>query len=389
MKSKLHNSPPQPDKQLRFRWRKLIFASALLGLGLLLIACVLVAGGSLPQASTGPLIVWAPSNATATVTPFQPVPPTPTYIYTGIPTPMPEVKQIKPTPIEPTPAAVQPPIGKSWNDYPGPIVWPDIDIPAPTGLLEQPAGQINIMLLGSDQRPVDGSFRTDTIILVTLNTVLGTANVTTFPRDLYVYIPGYTVQRINTAFEFGNFDSLALTMEYNFGVHPDHYVLINFASFVDIVDSLGGITVDVEKPLTDHRDGYGDYYTMPAGSQHMDGQTVLWYVRARYTTSDFDRGRRQQEVLVAIGKRLLSLNALTRVPELYNIYRNNVTTDLTLNDVVSLLPLAAKLSDTSRIHRFAIGPEQVYDWTNKSGAMVLVPIREAVLEVMYQALNSP
>jgi anionic cell wall polymer biosynthesis LytR-Cps2A-Psr (LCP) family protein len=178
-------------------------------------------------------------------------------------------------------------------------------------------------------------------------------------------------------------------MEYNFGVHPDHYVLINFWSFVDFVDSLGGITVDVERPLTDHRDGYGDYYTIPAGSIHMDGQTVLWYVRARYTTSDFDRGRRQEEVLVAIGKQLLSLNALTRVPDLYNIYRDNVTTDLSLDVVVSLLPLAAKLSDTSRIHRFAIGPQQVYDWVNYSGAMVLVPIRERVLEVMHQALNSP
>lgn len=292
-------------------------------------------------------------------------------------------------PVEPTPAAVQPPVAKSWNDYPGPIVWPDIDIPSPTGLLEQPSGQINILLLGSDQRPDDGGFRTDTIILVTLNTVLGTANITTFPRDLYVYIPGYTVQRINTAFAFGDFQSLALTMEYNFGVHPDHYVLINFWSFVDFVDSLGGITVDVERPLTDHRDGYGDYYTIPAGSIHMDGQTVLWYVRARYTTSDFDRGRRQEEVLVAIGKQLLSLNALTRVPDLYNIYRDNVTTDLSLDVVVSLLPLAAKLSDTSRIHRFAIGPQQVYDWVNYSGAMVLVPIRERVLEVMHQALNSP
>jgi LCP family protein required for cell wall assembly len=203
-----------------------------------------------------------------------------------------------------------------------------------------------------------------------------------------VYIPGYTVQRINTAFAFGDFESLALTFEYNFGVHPNHYVMINFWSFVDIVDSLGGITVDVGLTLTDHRDGYGNY-TVPAGSVHMDGQTVLWYVRARYTTSDFDRGRRQQEVLEAIGNRLLSLNALTRVPELYDIYRNNVTTDLSVDDVVSLLPLATKLSDTSRIHRYAIGPQQVYNWTNYSGAMVLVPVREAVLAVMQQALNNP
>jgi LCP family protein required for cell wall assembly len=385
MSSKTPHPTPRPNKPQKFslKTRRLILTLVLLALCFLLIACMMLEGSSSISQVPGSMIVWAPADATATVTPFQPIPPTPTYIFTDVPTP-----PVRVMTIEPTPAGVQPPLAKSWNDYPGPIVWPDIDIPSPTGLLEQPSGQTNILLLGSDQRPSDGGFRTDTIIMVTLNSVLGTVNVTTFPRDLYVYIPGYTVQRINTAFAFGDFESLATTFEYNFGVRPSHYVLINFWSFVDIVDSLGGVDVAVESTFTDHRDGYGDY-TVPAGNIHMDGQTVLWYVRARYTTSDFDRGRRQQEVLEAIGNRLLSLNALTRVPELYDIYRNNVTTDLSVEDVLGMLPLAARLSDTSRIHRFAIGPGQVYNWTNYSGAMVLVPIREAVLAVMYQALNSP
>lgn len=379
------SQPTKKKRQLAKKWRKPILVLALITLGFVIAACVLLepAPNTTGQSPVS-MIVWAPADATATSTPFQPVAPTPTYILTDLPTP-----EATSNPIEPTPAGVQPPIAKSWNDYPGPIVWPDIDIPAPTGLLEQPAGQTNILLLGSDQRPSDGGFRTDTIILVTLNTEMGTVNVTTFPRDLYVYIPGYTVQRINTAFAFGDFEGLAQTFEYNFGVHPDHYVLINFWSFVDIVDSLGGIDVNVERTFSDQRDGYGDFYTVYAGNVHMDGQTVLWYVRARHTTSDFDRGRRQEEVLVAIGNKLLSLDALTRAPELYNIYRNNVTTDLGLDDVLSMLPLAAKLADNSRIRRFAISPNEVYNWTNYSGAMVLVPIREAVLEVMYQALNSP
>lgn len=385
----MSSTSPNPDLLLQkepgsaYAWRYFIRGALLLALGFLLIACVFLEGSVLSNQAPVSMIVWAPSDATATVTPFQPIPPTPTYILTAIPT-----QPKKEIAFEPTPAEVNPPVSKSWNDYPGPIVWPDIDIPAPTGLIQQPANQINILLLGSDQRPSDGGFRTDTIILVTLNTELGTANITTFPRDLYVYIPGYTVQRINTAFAFGDFEGLALTFEYNFGVHPDHYVMINFWSFVQVVDNLGGITVEVEYPLTDHRDGYGNY-TVPSGSVHMDGETTLWYVRARYTSSDFDRGRRQQEVLMAFGKRLLSLNALTRAPELYNIYRDNVTTDLSLNELISLLPLATKLGDTSRIHRFGIGLSQVYDWVNYSGAMVLVPIREAVLDVMRQALNSP
>jgi LCP family protein required for cell wall assembly len=380
--------PERTDKDKRFTLvrRYLIQGCILLILGFIMIACVLMEGRPLANKNPESMLIWAPENATVTLTPFQPIAPTPTYIFTTEPTKVAQVTKVKT--VKPTPVEVQPPVAKSWNDYAGPIVWPDIDIPSPTGLLEQPAGQMNILLLGSDQRPSDGGFRTDTIILVTLNTEIGTVNLTTFPRDLYVYIPGYTVQRINTAFAFGDFEGLALTMEYNFGVHPDYYVMINFSSFQRVIDSLGGITVDVERPLTDHRDDHGDY-TVPAGSINMDGETALWYVRARYTTSDFDRGRRQEEVIIALGKKLLSLNALTRAPELYDTYRDNVTTDLSLNDVISWLPLAAKLSDTSRIHRFAIGPSQVYDWVNYSGAMVLVPIREAVLEVMRQALNSP
>jgi LCP family protein required for cell wall assembly len=321
----------------------------------------------------------APADATATPTPFQPLPPTPAYFPIGVLTPA----------ANPTsgPDATNP-VPKSWSDYPGPIVWPDIDIPTPVGLLPQPEGQTNILLLGSDQRPDTGGFRTDTILLVTLNPALGIANVTTVPRDLYVYIPGWTVQRINTAFIWGGFDALALTFEYNLGVRPDHYVLINHWSFSQAIDSLGGIDVNVAITHTDHRDKYGNY-TVPAGIVHMDGATALWYVRSRYSTNDFDRGRRQQEVLQAIFVRMLSLDAISRAPELYNIYRESVTTDLTIDDVTPLLPLAAQLSDTSRIHRYAISPQQVVNWVNTSGAQVLLPIREAVIEVMKQALNSP
>ncbi len=332
--------------------------------------------------SGGPVFVFAPANATPTATPFQPSAPTPTYIPTNQPTP---TVFIPPT--AELPEIVEP-VAKSWDDYPGPTVWPDIDIPAPTGILAQPEGQVTILLLGSDQRPSDGGLRTDTILLLTLNTKEGTVNITSFPRDLYVYIPGWTVQRINTAYGFGGFESLALTLEYNFGVHPDHYVMINFSSFKEVIDSLGGINVNVAAPLTDHRDAYGDY-TVPAGIVTMDGETALWYVRARYTTSDFDRGRRQQEVLQAIFEKLLSLDAIERAPDLYDIYRQNVTTDMTFDQMAELAPLAVQLRDTSRIHHYFIGPETVMNWVNYSGAQVLLPIRDAVLEVMKQALNSP
>jgi LCP family protein required for cell wall assembly len=190
------------------------------------------------------------------------IPPTPTP--TPEPTPEPEVQEeIVFTSDE----------GRSWNDYPGPSIWPDMQAPAPVGILSHPEDQINILLLGSDQRPNDGGFRTDTIQLLTINPSAGTVKLTAFPRDLYVYIPGYTMQRINTAMGWGGFDALANTMEYNFGVRPEYYVLINFSSFKDAIDSIGGITVDVGKDFCDHRDDFGEF-CVSQSSYWMNGKTA-------------------------------------------------------------------------------------------------------------------
>jgi LCP family protein required for cell wall assembly len=236
-----------------------------------------------------------------------------------------------PTPIPPTPTPI--PFtpqdsqltgdeGRSWQDYPGPTIWPDIAVPAPVGLLSHPEDQINILLLGSDQREGDNGFRTDTILLVTINPSEGTVKLTSFPRDLYVYIPGYTVQRINTAFGWGGFDALADTMEYNFGVRPEYYAMINLWSFIDVINSIEGVTVEIGRDLCDHRDNWGEF-CVSQGTMWMDGKTALWYVRSRKTTSDLDRGRRQQEVLEAVFDKIISMDGL-HVPELYDIYRDNV-----------------------------------------------------------------
>lgn len=328
------------------------------------------------------LLIVAPPGSTSTATPFQPSP------ATATPLPIVEVTAAVP---EPTATKKVKKIaegqGRSWSDYPGPVIWPDIEIPPPTGILSHPAGQINIMLLGSDQRPYESGLRTDTIILLTLNPTAGTASLTSFPRDLYVNIPGYTVERINTAYGYGGFEMLALTMEYNFGVRPDYFVLINLWSFVEVIDSLGGIDVEIGKDLCDHRDDHGTY-CVQAGTQHMHGETTLWYVRSRYSTNDVDRNRRQQEVVTGLFSKLLSLDGLTRADELFDIYKANVTTNMSYKKMAELIPLAAQLSDFSRIHHYYIGFEHVIPWVNYYGAQVLLPVRESVLDVMKQALNS-
>lgn len=308
-----------------------------------------------------PDFLYNPVNATTTATPFQPLAPTATYFPT-------------PTPPPPTPAPTQ--VGSYSN--PNSLT---------TGLIPQPKGQINILLLGSDQRFGSYGFRTDTIILVTINPATDSINITSFPRDLYVNIPGGSQNRINTAFGRGGFETMADTFEVNLGVRPDFYVLINFWSFVDLVDSLGGIDVNAAQPLSEHT--ARGWFTIPAGINHMDGDTALYYSRSRYSTSDFDRNRRQQEIVQAILDKMLSLYTIAKIPELYRIYSENVTTNMNLSDVIPLIPVAARFTDTSRIKHYFIGRPQVTSWVTPGGAQVLLPNQAAVIEVMKQALNSP
>jgi LCP family protein required for cell wall assembly len=352
------------------------------------VACILPGQILSPHAglfNLSSFLQGASAGSTPTPTPFQPLPPTPTYLpSSGVAGEIDSEQASDPNPEQQLTATAS----KVWEDYAGPSVWPDIDVPAPMGVLPHPEDQVNILLLGSDQRPDDGGFRTDTIQLVTINPQESTVKLTSFPRDLYVYIPGYTVQRINTAFGWGDFEALAVTMEYNFGVKPDYYVLTNFWSFVDVINSLGGITVQIEQALCDQRNAMGDF-CVNTGPMWMDGDTALWYVRSRYSTSDIDRGRRQQEVLEGLFDQLISLDGLQRAPELYNIYKQNVTTDLTFNELMGFLPIATKLAGTVEIERQSIGEDQAYDWVTTSGAMVLVPVREKVLEFMRQVISEP
>ena len=314
--------------------------------------------------TASPTYVMAAEDATATPTPFQPLPPTPkvqpTEVVTVIPTET----------ATPTPQITLPPEGQ------------------PEQSLDQlPGKQINILLLGTDARPRSTNFRTDTIILLTLNPELGKVNLTSFPRDLYVTLPGWGSNRINTAWTFGGYKMLSNTFKHNFGITPDYYVLVNFSAFKFIVDSLGGLDVNVGQPLSDYRAGY--WVNIPKGVVHMDADSVLWYVRSRKTSNDFARNKRQQEVLQAIFEKMLSMDAIRRAPEFYEIYKDNVKTDLSWVDILSWLPLAAKMAEEPNIKHYYINSKQVYDWITPEGAMVLLPNQQAVMQIIRKSQNLP
>lgn len=306
-----------------------------------------------------------PADATATPTPFQPLPPTPVIFPTYTPT-------LTPTPL---PTSTPEPVNPSDGNRAGNL-----------GSV-QPDNQVNILLLGSDKRKWGTSFRTDTIILATLNMDLGTINLTSFPRDLYVTIPNYGTNRINTAWGYGGFKSLADTFQENFGVRPDHYVLINFSAFKRFIDSLGGLEVNVANKMSDYR--AGRLVTIGKGRQYMDADLVLWYVRSRKTSNDFYRNRRQQEVLRAVFEKMLTINGLSKIPEFYDLYKDTVTTDLDWDFIASWLPLATKINSAEALQSYYVGPEAAYDWITYEGAMVLIPRPAEVRKTLRKALNLP
>lgn len=317
-----------------------------------------------PQAVAQLFVSPAP-NSTATPTPFQPLGPTITPTITPTPT---ETPALEPTGEE---AANQPtPVRVSQN---------------------LPEGTVNFLVLGSDQRP-GGGYRTDVVMLVSINTGKSTVNIVSFPRDLYIPIPGWTTQRVNTVFAHGGFPMMADTFEYNFGVRPSFYVMTNFDGFKGIINSMGGIDVNVGQYLSDSCDlpqSVAGRCTVYPGVVSMDGATALWYVRSRHSSSDFDRLRRAQEVLYAIFDQLMSMDALSRAPELFSDFQSSVETNISVDDILPLLPVAANvLGDPSLIHRYSIGPGQVYDYITEGGAMVLLPNYNAIALIIAQAIYS-
>ncbi|MCX6054903.1 MAG: LCP family protein [Chloroflexi bacterium] len=301
-------------------------------------------------------------NNPATPTPFQPIPPTATI--GAISTPLPS--------LVPTEQNV-------------PQVSSSVNLSFP-----RPPGQVNILLLGSDYRPGRG-YRTDVMMVLSLNPTEGTASLTSFPRDLYVDIPGIGPERINTAQSFGGFALSAATLMNNFNVPVDYYLMTTFSGFKGIVDTLGGVNIYASYELYDScslPQAVNKMCYVPAGSNTMNGETALWYVRSRYSTNDFDRTRRAQEMVRAIFQKTMSLDALSRGPELYNMFISSVETNIPLEVVRELLPFSSKIiADPSIVKRYAIGPENTYDYiVPGSGAMVLIPDMVSISGIIQQAI---
>jgi LCP family protein required for cell wall assembly len=239
-----------------------------------------------------------------------------------------------------------------------------------------------LVIAGVDHtRPYIG--RTDALALVIYHPRLARASLVSIPPDLIGYIPGYTMQRMNTAYAVGGARRLQSALEYNFGLRPTTYAILNLDDFQSLIDDLGGINVTILEELSSFCPD------IPHGLTLLNGAQALCYMRLRVGEDEQARNRRQQEILRTVFLRLVEGGNLVRVSDLYARHRSSVDTNLTLDDFQQSIPLALKLGDPARIGYFQLSEKQLNLWqiSQHPRLNVFLPNRPALMVLMQQAIN--
>ena len=243
--------------------------------------------------------------------------------------------------------------------------------------------RLNILLIGADQRPSEGTFNTDTLIVVSIDPLTHTVAMFSLPRDTVdvptppgparnAFGPLYT-RKINawwTSVHLRSdlFPGNKKTRGYNglkeilgnlYKLDIKYFVEVNFDGFKSIVDEMGGVTVNVQVPVSDDRfpssGGTLRRVYIPSGIQHMNGAEALRYARSRHGSNDFDRGARQQRVLLSLREQADPQDLIPRIPELIDALKSAVSTDIPTNQLAPLLGLASQV-DTKNIQSYVFAP---------------------------------
>lgn len=277
-----------------------------------------------------------------------------------------------------------------------------VPTPLPTLAAWEGTDRINILLLGIDRRPGEAFIsRTDSMMVISVNPKNDTASVLSIPRDLYVQIPGYGQDRINTALVYGSregdhVDGAVLAMQtvsYNLNIPIQHFVLVDFGAFVRVIDILEGVDLEVPYDINDSmypdmEYGYDPLY-IPAGMNHFDGDLALKYARTRHADSDFNRAYRQQQILFAARDKALRMGLgelLMRAPSLYREVESGIRTDLSLENILRLAKTVGDIP-SGNIQSAVIDQNYVTGFRTPAGAAVQLLNTETALP-MIQALFS-
>jgi polyisoprenyl-teichoic acid--peptidoglycan teichoic acid transferase len=258
------------------------------------------------------------------------------------------------------------------------------------------AGRVTILLVGLDYRDwadqKDYS-RSDTMILLTMDPATKTAGILSIPRDMWVAIPGFQHGKINTAYYLGQAYKLpgggpalaVKTVEQFLGVPINYYAQIDFGAFVRFIDEIDGVTVDVPNQITislQGQEGIKGKKTLKPGRQVLPGEWALAYARNRYTEDgDFDRARRQQQVIMGIRERMLDRNMLPtliqKAPELFRELSSGIKSNLKLDEVIRLA-LAAKDVPVDAIQQGVLGTDSVVFGFSPDNLSILIPIPDKI-----------
>jgi polyisoprenyl-teichoic acid--peptidoglycan teichoic acid transferase len=312
--------------------------------------------------------------------------PTGTVSPTAVPTKTPTAT-VSPTStlrVFPTNTPTPTPLGTRpvWENFAAPVMTPATAIPPPLTGLVVPE-EVRVLAVAGIDRPSPFSGRTDALALVLYHPRLARASLISIPPDLFGYIPGFTMQRMWSAYSIGGPEMLNQTLEYNFGLRPNAHLVINLDVYSALIDELGGINVTV---LENVREYCPD---IPTGVYLMNGEQSLCYMRLRLGEDETARNRRQQEVLRTIFLRMVEGGNLIRVGELYESYRGLVDSSLTLEEILRSIPLALKLGDPTRIGYFQLSQREMSIWeiSQRPVASVFLPNRPALMVLMQDAVD--
>jgi len=261
-----------------------------------------------------------------------------------------------------------------------------------------------VLLLGTDRRsPGYNVENTDTLMIFHLDPNAQRCVIFSIPRDLYVEIPGHGEGRINTAYAWGEEDGtggLALagqTVSTTLGIPIQHVALFDFRVFVGLIDTIGGVDVEVPYDIVDptYPDegiGYDPFY-LPAGQHHLDGTVALKYARTRATLgSDFDRNARQRQIVLSVRERVRRLDMLPTLiaqsPQLWSSLHSAFETDLTLGEIVDLAVVGSRIP-ANQIVTAGIDQTCTYFWTTPGGANVLLIDMDAAQQLISNVFTPP
>lgn len=255
--------------------------------------------------------------------------------------------------------------------------------------------RLDILILGmrGEEEEENGNYLTDTIMILSIDERTHEASLVSIPRDLHVRITDTISDKINSAYlRLGSEPTKRLYSRIS-GVYIDHLVVVDFQAFAAIVDALDGITITLDQPF-EESEQWGYAFSLPAGENMLNGEQALYYVRSRYSTSDFDRSRRQQQVILAIKNRVSELglfsNPITAV-KLANTLRKHVSSDMNIFDLGTIRQLIGIAGDTDQMRRYVLHSENLFYESLSTGSYRLLPRQETFshLKAFMQTLPSP